>query len=97
MISVDVEHELPMFVENRYMYENGKIVDTYDGASKIHFLRNDREPLLIAFDKWKSNVAIGFEVADEQTLAEVHEWYLGILDLDTVFLKAVPACIQKYL
>ena len=56
-------------------------------------LRNQRKPLLNAFDKWEKAVLRGREVDSE----EIMNWYESILDLEESAFVNVPQRINYYL
>lgn len=60
-------------------------------------LREKRQKILIAFDKYKTNVQYGIE--EETTIQhnEIMEWYQDILDLKSESFNNVPTRIQYYL
>lgn len=60
-------------------------------------LRAKREPLLIAFDKYKSNVNYGVEFESEEQRQLIIEWYNDIKDLDENAILNVPEKIKYYL
>ena len=60
-------------------------------------IRQLRQPLLEAFDIYKSNVAYGVEMETEFEKAEILAWYKGLLDKEENSLKNVPLKIQRYL
>jgi hypothetical protein len=74
--------------------------DNYLQQEKVKELRKLREPLLIAFDKYKSNVNYGIEVESDEQRAKIIEWYNAIKDLDEnciVKEENIPERIQYYL
>lgn len=60
-------------------------------------IRQLREPLLQAFDIYKSNVAYGVETETASEKAEIMSWYKGLLDLMENSLRNIPPKIQRYL
>lgn len=56
-------------------------------------LREDRQPLLMAFDKWEKAVLRGREKDD----LKIMTWYYLILDLDITAINNVPERIKYYL
>lgn len=95
-----------IYIGFSYIDESGSFVsnkEAYDLAmaeqekqAKKETLRAKREPLLAAFDKYKSNVYYGIE---SETLAEresIMAWYKAVLELDADALENVPAKIKYY-
>lgn len=66
---------------------------------KINQLREKRTPLLLAFDKYKTNVNYGIVVEDEETRAKIVSWYSDLLNLvETAFEEDnIPNEIKYYL
>ena len=60
-------------------------------------MRENRKPLLKAFDVYKSNISYGIISETEEERASVFEWYNKILNLDEDALNNVPESIKKYL
>lgn len=81
-----------------YLYIDGKLVYDSEGIAERHLeeLRNKREGLLTAFDKYKSNVIIGIE-KDISMSEEVLNWYQAILDLNEDAINNPPERIKYYL
>ena len=65
--------------------------------SKLGELRAKREPLLKAFDVYKTNVFYGIENETNEEHSEIVAWYNAILDLDEEAIDNVPTRIAKYL
>lgn len=64
--------------------------------------RQKREKLLIAFDKYKTNVQYGIETEDEEQHAIIIRWYRMLIDLNDIekasyAIDNVPARIKYYL
>lgn len=79
--------------------ENNKVID-YDNSEdlriqKIEELRAKREPLLQAFDVYKSNVSYGIEA--DVNRVEIITWYNSILDLDEEAINNPPIEIRRYM
>ena len=68
-----------------------------DSQEYKDYLRTKREPLLKAFDIYKSNVAYG--VVDETTTKhnEIVKWYQSVLDLNEEAIFNAPTEVIKYL
>ena len=60
-------------------------------------LRIKREPLLRAFDIYKSNVYYGIIKETEEDHNAIISWYDNLLDLKTSAFENVPVSIQRYL
>lgn len=60
---------------------------------KLNRLRQQREPLLAAFDKWEKAVLRGREKDDETVMM----WYRDLLDLEEIAFKRVPPRIQYFI
>ena len=65
--------------------------------NKKLLLREKREPLLIAFDTYKSNVNYGIEIETQEEKDLIIKWYKLILDLDEKAINNVPEKIKYYL
>ena len=81
--------------------EKNKVIP-YDNTEdllneKKEELRLRREPLLIAFDKYKTNVIYGIEEETTEEKIEVLEWYQKALNLDEDAIENVPDKIKYYL
>lgn len=63
----------------------------------LNKLRAKRKLLLIAYDKYKSNVLYGAITEDMATKSRIIFWYKQILDLKEDALNNVPNEIQRYL
>lgn len=60
-------------------------------------LREKRKNLLLAFDKYKTNVQYGIEEESVIQHNKIMEWYHDLLDLKSEAFNNVPAKIQYYL
>lgn len=78
-----------------YEFVDNELKLTIDKELRKDYLRKKREPLLIAFDKYKTNVSYG--LIQETNHEEMKKWYLSILDLDEDSINNVPTCIKYYL
>lgn len=84
--------------------ENNRVVD-YDNTEHLktqHLeeLRMLREPLLIAFDKYKLNVFYGIELENEKQVNEILYWYKQIKELNEDYItdkELIPKRIKYYL
>lgn len=64
---------------------------------QINALREKREPLLKAFDIYKSNLIVGAISLPEEEKKAVITWYNLILDLNEDAINNPPTVISKYL
>lgn len=64
---------------------------------KLNELRAKREPLLKAFDIYKSNVEYGIIVENDTTHIQMIEWYNNLLNLEDIAFENIPEGIMKYL
>ena len=64
---------------------------------QLDILRMKREPLLKAFDIYKSNLIVGAISLSENEKQEVITWYNSILDLDADAINNPPEIISKYI
>lgn len=87
---------------NKTRIINGALDNTSNGNNvylkllerqKIHSLRNKRETLLEAFDKWEKAVLRGREEDD----AEIMAWYNDLLELKEKAFNQIPARVKYYL
>lgn len=68
------------------------------GATNIEMaIRQLREPLLKAFDIYKSNIAYGVETETDLERSEIMSWYYGLLEKEVNALEHIPLKIQRYL
>ena len=65
-------------------------------GKKEDALRTMREPLLAAFDIYKSNVQYGIQTETEEEHDEVLKWYDALLDLEPESMRNVPYGVAKY-
>lgn len=63
----------------------------------LDYLRAKREPLLKAFDIYKSNVAYGVVTETEAQHKEIIKWYNDILNLKEEAIRNIPTAVKKYL
>ena len=80
-------------------YVDGEFVIDEEIAEEIRLdkLRMKRDPLLKAFDIYKSNIMYGTVVETDEQKAIVKEWYQKILDLDEEAIDNPPSVVAKYL
>ena len=66
---------------------------------KLNKLRSKRKKLLLAFDKYKTNVNYGIVLEDEETRAKIVAWYSDLLNLvESAFEEEnIPSEIKYYL
>jgi hypothetical protein len=81
--------------------ENNCVID-YDNTEdlereRIEKLRRLREPLLVAFDKYKSNVNYGIEIETETDKINIITWYRLLLELNEYAFENVPERVKYYL
>lgn len=81
-----------------YRYIDGDFVKDpeLEEEAKLNLLRMKREPLLAAFDIYKSNLIIGAIDVTETEKSEVLEWYHAILDLDETAIQNPPDTVKRY-
>ena len=79
--------------EENQLYVDEELVE----EQKINILRAKREPLLKAFDIYKSNLIVGVISLPEEEKKVVIDWYNLILDLEEEAINNPPSIIQKYL
>ena len=79
--------------ENENFYIDEELVVEH----KLNILRIKREPLLIAFDTYKSNLFIGVLSLSNEEQQEVIDWYHLILDLNEEVINNPPKAIARYL
>lgn len=60
-------------------------------------IRQLRQPLLEAFDVYKSNINYGVETETAKERAEIVAWYNKLLDKDETALENIPEKIKRYL
>lgn len=83
----DVENNCVVDYDNTQELENQRLAD----------LRAKREPLLVAFDKYKTNVVYGIKKETEEQKTGIVSWYELLLDLDERAFENVPDEIKYYL
>lgn len=81
--------------------ENNCVID-YDNTEdlekeRIEKLRRIREPLLVAFDKYKSNVNYGVEIETIEQREKIIAWYRLLLELNEFAFENIPDRIKYYL
>lgn len=79
--------------DNGKFYVDEDLVKEYN----LNILRDKREPLLKAFDIYKSNLIIGAISLPEEQKQEVITWYNLILDLDADAINNPPEVLSKYI
>lgn len=79
--------------ENEHFYIDETLVEEYE----LDILRTKREPLLKAFDIYKSNLIIGAISLSEEEKQQVITWYNLILDLDADAINNPPEVLSKYI
>lgn len=70
--------------------------DFNENGSKIA-KRSLREPILKAFDIYKSNVYYGIITETEEERTKILAWYQDLLDLKESALGNVPKKVEEYL
>ena len=91
------------YQENKNDYErtveikDGKAIMTYVKKENKNKLRSQREVILTAFDKYKTNVLYGIETETEEQKKEVIEYYNKLLALDKDAINNVPAYLEYYM
>lgn len=81
--------------------ENNCVVE-YDDTEELERqrkqeLRAKREPLLKAFDTYKTNIVYGLVEETEEERNDIVAWYKRLLDLDEAAIENVPSNISYYL
>ena len=64
---------------------------------RINVLRMKREPLLKAFDIYKSNLIVGAISLSDDEKQQVIDWYNLILNLDEEAINNPPTAISRYI
>lgn len=64
---------------------------------RLKALRERREPIIIAFDKYKTNVEYGIESESTEQHAAMLAWYQDLLDLEETAFENVPERVRYYL
>lgn len=77
------------------LFEIYKEEEVINEEALLQNKRFDREPLLRAFDVYKSNVAYGIEPDTHHDT--IIQWYKDILDLNEDAINNPPDDIKKYL
>lgn len=75
---------------------DGKVVAEYHVQTQDEYLqqlRENRTPLLEAFDKWEKAVLRGRELDDDSVMS----WYQDLLDLKEEAFDNIPKRVQYYL
>lgn len=72
---------------------DNSLIEEYE----LDILRNKREPLLKAFDIYKTNLIVGVISLSEEQKQEVITWYNLILDLDETAINNPPEAVSRYL
>lgn len=75
----------------------GKAIMTYVKKENKNKLRGQREAVLTAFDKYKTNVLYGIETETEEQKKEVTEYYNKLLVLDEDAINNVPSYLKYYM
>ena len=95
------EDRLAIGITKCFDLENNCVVDYDNTIDKIiehkNELRAMREPLLIAFDKYKSNVNYGVEFESETDKINIITWYRLLLELNEYAFVNVPERVKYYL
>ena len=74
------------------------IDDLIKGTSyESRFLREKRQKILIAFDKYKTNVQYGIEEETPIQHYEIMVWYQDMLDLKAEAFDNIPERVKYYL
>lgn len=101
--AIDVSQEVLDLIGIKYCFdvEKNKVIP-YDNTEdlkkqKLEELRAKREPILVAFDKYKTNVIYGIEEENTEEKIAVLEWYKKALNLDEDAIENVPDKIKYYL
>lgn len=79
--------------DDEQFYVDAELVE----EQRINALRVKREPLLKAFDIYKSNLLVGALTLPEEEKKAVIDWYNLILDLNEDAINNPPSIIQRYL
>ena len=74
-----------------------RIVECIPKESADDAKRQLREPILKAFDIYKSNVYYGIIKETEAEHTKVMEWYNKLCDLDIQAVENIPVLIKKYI
>jgi hypothetical protein len=79
--------------DNEEFYIDDELV----AERELNNLRAKREPLLKAFDIYKTNLIVGAISLPENEKQEVITWYDKVLDLDVDAINNPPKSISRYL
>lgn len=79
--------------DNEELYIDDELV----AERELNNLRAKREPLLKAFDIYKTNLIVGAISLAEDEKQEVIIWYNKVLDLDVDAINNPPKSISRYL
>ena len=77
--------------------KDGKVIMTYVKKENKNKLRSQREAILTAFDKYKTNVLYGIETETEEQKNEVIEYYNKLLALDEDTINNIPSYLRYYM
>ena len=77
--------------------EQLEIVEDLKAKRELEKLRAMREPLLVAFDKYKSNVNYGVQFESEEDRNVIISWYRDLLNLEKSAFENIPERIKYYL
>lgn len=59
--------------------------------------RQLREPILSAFDIYKTNVHYGIILESQEEHSQIIDWYNALCDLDLSALQNIPENVKKYI
>lgn len=103
-------NSLEDIIEGKTKYINGVLDNTYDydseylsmleerkTQSSINALRSKRDNILLAFDKYKSNIYYGIESETAREHTEMLEYYNKLLAMDEEAINNVPSRIAYYM
>lgn len=79
---------------------DGRVIAEYHVSTKeekLDTLRGQREPLLNAFDTYKTNVEYGIETETAEEHTAMLQWYKALRDLDESAFINIPERIRYYL
>lgn len=77
--------------------ENFYIDEELVKEDELNQLRKKREPLLKAFDIYKTNLIVGAISLSDEEKQQVIDWYNLILDLNEEAINNPPDVVSKYL
>jgi hypothetical protein len=102
--SIEADVEIPADFEiGVYKYENNKLVkdiskaDTRVQEELQNELRAQREPILKAFDIYKTNVQYGIDTETAEEHLIIIMWYQDLLDLKESAFINIPDKIKRYM